>query len=180
MCHENGGTMHSMHGKMRDFSLLALRLAIAFIFIYSGYAKIFTNHTMASGMFGKLIGPESAGSFWAYFVGGAEFFGGLMVLLGVFATYAAAWLSVIMVVAIFTAHWGGPINGYFLVVSLLGGCLALLGNGAGRFRLVKKECCCPECKAMCSDKHGDAKVVGKGEESDECCGGNGGCCGDKK
>lgn len=169
--------MHSVHGKMRDFSLLALRLAIAFIFIYSGYVKIFTNHAMVSGMFGKLIGPESAGSFWAYFVGSAEFFGGLMVLLGVFATYAAVWLSIIMVVAIFTAHLGGPVTGYFLTVSLLGGCLALIGNGAGRFRLVQKECCCPECKTMCSEKHDGSEVSSK--DSEECCGGSG-CCGDKK
>jgi len=176
MCHQNCNTMACAHEKMKDFGLLALRLALAFIFIYSGYMKLGPSNAMASGMFGKLIGPESWGSFWAYFVGGVEFFGGLMLLLGVFASYAAVVLSIVMVVAIFTAHWGGPINGYFLPLAVLGGTLAIMGNGAGCWRLVKTECHCPKCKAMCSSE----KSMGKGEEMDGCCGKGDGCCGDKK
>lgn len=160
MCDQDCSTMSAVHGKMKDYGWLALRIAVAFVFIYSGYMKLGPNHAMTSGMFGKLIGPEMAGSFWAYFVGLAEFGGGLMVLLGIFASYAAAWLAIIMVVAIFVAHWGGPISGYFLTVTLLGSCLALVGNGAGRFRLVKTECHCPKCKMATNDK--------------------GGCCDDKK
>jgi len=173
MCHQDCSTMPVVHGKMRDVGLLALRIAVAFVFIYSGYTKLGPNHEMASGMFGKLIGPESAGSFWAYFVGLAEFGGGLMVLLGVFASYAAVWLAIIMVVAIFTVHLGGPVNGYFLTVSLLGSCLALMGSGAGRFRLVKTECHCPKCKEVCSTDE-----AASGKDADGCCGGGG--CGDKK
>ena len=170
MCHQDCSTMPAVHGKMKDFGLLALRVALAFIFIYSGYGKIFTNHEMISGVFGKLIGPESAGSFWAYFVGLAELGGGLMLLLGIFASYAAAWLSIIMVVAIFTAHWGGPITGYFVSVAVLGGTLALMGTGAGCFRLVKTECHCSKCKMMESEK---------GCCDDKTSGGHG-CCKDKK
>ncbi len=170
MCKQECGTMSEVHGNMGDIGMLVLRIAVAFVFIYSGYGKVFGNHELASGMLGKLIGPESAGSFWAYFVGLVELGGGLMVLLGVFANIAAVFLAITMVVAIFTAHWGGPVNGYFLTVSLLGGCLALVGNGAGAYRLVKSECCCPKCKMMASKKG--------------CCGGKGseghGCCKDKR
>ena len=176
MCHQNCNTMACVHGKMKDFGLLALRLALAFIFIYSGYMKLGPSHDLVSGMFGKLIGPASAGSFWAYFVGGVEFFGGLMLLLGVFASYAAVVLSIVMVVAIFTAHWGGPINGYFMPLAVLGGTLAIMGSGAGCFRLVKTECHCPKCKAMCSSE----KSMSKDEDMDGCCGNGGGCCDDKK
>ncbi len=172
MCHQDCSTMPSVHGKMKDAGLLALRIAIAFIFIYSGYGKLFTNHAMVSGMFAKLIGPESAGSFWAYFVGAAEFFGGLMVLFGAFASYAAVWLSIIMVVAIFIAHWGGPISGYFMPLAVLGGTLALVGNGAGCWRLVKTECHCPKCKMIESPKGGCCSMDKKSE--------SGGCCSDKK
>lgn len=154
MCHENQQIAKS-HNKIADIGLLALRVSLAFVFIYAGYGKLFTNHEMASGMFGKLIGPESAGSFWAYFVGLAEFGGGLMLLLGIFASYAAMWLAVIMIVAIFTAHWGGPINGYFVTVLALGGLLALIGNGAGKYCLVKTECHCPKCNTAEGEKeHG--------------------------
>lgn len=181
MCHQDCSTMSAVHGKMRDMGLLALRIAVAFVFIYSGYTKLGPNHAMASGMFAKLIGPESAGSFWAYFVGLAEFGGGLMVLLGVFVSYAAVWLAIIMLVAIFTVHLGGPVSGYYLTVTLLGSCLALMGSGAGRFRLVKTECHCSKCKTMCSsEKHEGEHGKAENEAMDECCGGNGGCCGDKK
>jgi len=161
MCYKKS-TVHCAHGKMRDFGLLALRVAVGMIFIYAGYGKLGMNHEMASGMFAKMIGPETAGSFWAYFVGSAELLGGLMVLLGVFATYAATWLSIIMVVAILTVHWNGPFSGMYAPLAILGACLALMGNGAGGYRLVESECCCPKCKEM------NAK-----------CKKEGGCCGGK-
>ncbi|MCX6779958.1 MAG: hypothetical protein NT034_02125, partial [Candidatus Magasanikbacteria bacterium] len=61
------------------------------------------------------------------------------------------------------------------------GTLALLGTGAGRFRLVQTECHCAKCKAMCADDKCapkaamspmDVKPMGG------CCGS--GACGDKK
>lgn len=174
-------TMGCVHGKMKDFGLLALRLAIGAIFIYAGYGKLGAGHEMASGMFGKMIGPESAGSFWAYFVGLAEVVGGLMVLFGVFATYASTWLSIIMVVAILVVHWSGPFSSMFGPLAILGGTLALMGSGAGRYRLVQTECHCPKCKAMCADGKCDDKggnCDSSKEEKGGCCGG--GNCGDKK
>lgn len=164
-------SMGCVHGKMKDIGLLALRLAIGAIFIYAGYGKLGANHEMVSGMMGKMIGPESAGSFWAYFVGLAEVAGGLMVLLGVFATYAAAWLSVIMVVAILAVHWSGPFAAMFAPLAILGGTLALMGSGAGAYRLVQCECHCPKCKEA------DAKCDKESEKAG-CCGS--GQCGDKK
>jgi len=169
------------HEKMRDAGLLALRIALGILFVYMGYSKLGPNHAMSSGMFAKFIGPEYAGSFWAYFVGLAEFVGGLMVLLGVFASYAAAWLSIIMVVALLTVHLGGPVSGYFLPLVTLGGTLALMGSGAGCWRLVKTECHCPKCKSMCSMDKCDSKgAMEKSEEMGGCCGKEGGCCEDKK
>jgi putative oxidoreductase len=151
---------------MKDFGLLALRLAIGAIFIYSGYNKLGPGNEMAAIAMGKMIGPESAGAFWAYFVGLAELVGGLMVLLGVFAGYAASWLSVIMVVAILAVHWKGPFTGMFAPLAILGGTLALIGSGAGAYRLVKTECHCPKCKAMCSDGKCE---VNTGDKDCGCC-----------
>ena len=169
--------MPHVHKGMKNFGLLALRLAIGAIFIYAGYGKLFTNHEMVAGMMGKMFGPASAGSFWAYFVGSAEFFGGLMVLLGVFASYAAAWLSIVMIVAILTVHWSGPFTGMYAPLAILGGTLSLMGSGAGRYRLVKAECGCPKCKAIMA-------AGGKEESKGNCCGSEmkaeGGCCGGKK
>lgn len=179
MCNKTS-TISCVHGKMKDFGLLALRLALGAIFIYAGYGKLGANHAMVSGMMGKMIGPESAGSFWAYFVGGAELLGGVMLVLGVFACYAAMWLSVTMIVAILVVHISGPFSSMYAPLAILGGTLALIGSGAGRFRLVQTECHCPKCKAMCEEKCApkagmspmDVKPMGG------CCGGA--ACGDKK
>lgn len=177
MC--KSSTVSCVHGKMKDVGLLALRLALGAIFIYAGWGKLGANHAMVSGMMGKMIGPESWGSFWAYFVGSAEVLGGAMLILGVFACYAAAWLSVIIVVAILVVHWSGPFSSLVGPLAILGGTLALLGTGAGRFRLVKTECHCPKCKAMCADDKCEPKSeMGKAPEMGGCCGS--GNCGDKK
>lgn len=146
MCDKMCSSMPRNHKAMKNFGILALRISIGVIFIYMGYGKIFTNHEGTVGMMAKAIGPAAAGSFWAYFVGTLELVGGLMVLLGVYATYAAVWLSIIMITAMLTVHAGGKFAGYFLPLAVLGGTLALMGMGAGKYRLVKTECHCPKCK----------------------------------
>ena len=169
MCKSMCASMGHSHPTMKALGMLALRLAIGVIFMYMGYSKLGPNHAMASGMFAG-IGFPGGGSLGAYFVGTFEFVGGLMVLLGVFANFATAWLSIIMLVAMATVHKGGPFVGYFLPLAVLGGCLAIMGAGAGRYRLVKMECRCPRCKAAMS---GNMK-------EDGCCGGKcGGACADK-
>ncbi len=151
--------------KMDAWGLLALRVAVGVIFIYSGYGKLFGHPAMTVGMFDQLGFPMPM--FWAYFVGLAELVGGLMVLLGVYARIAAIWLAITMVVAIVAVHAKGPFQGWFVPLSLLGSLLALMGVGAGDFRLVKAECCCPKCRMAA--KEGGACMPG--EMKGGCCGG---------
>ncbi len=131
------------HSKMKAVGLLGLRLAVGIIFLYMGYSKLGPNHAGTAGMFSGMGLP---GNGTAYLIGLLEFVGGLMVIFGVYAKYAATWLAAIMVVAILTVHRGGPFMGYFLPLSVLGGCLALMGSGAGRYRLVKTQCHCKLCQ----------------------------------
>jgi hypothetical protein len=42
----------------------------------------------------------------------------------IFSRVAASWLAIVMVVAMATAHRGGPFTGYFLPLVILGSCLA--------------------------------------------------------
>lgn len=166
------------HPSRKAWGLLGLRIAVGVIFIYMGYGKLGAGHTMASGMFAS-IGLPGSGSFWAYVIGLFEFVGGLMVLLGIFASTAAMWLSVILIVAMLTIHRGGPFPGYFLPLAVLGGCLALIGSGAGALRLVKMECPCPKCKDACQTGGGAGALAAGGTGG--CCGGScGGNCENKK
>lgn len=159
---------------MKSWGLLALRIAVGIIFMYMGYSKLVTNHTQATAMMAGIFGGSGSGL--AYFVGLLELVGGAMVLLGIFATYAAVWLAIIMVVAILAIHMGGPASGYFLALSMLGSCLAIIGCGAGKFRLVKMQCHCKDCSMGCGMNGGSCGTGGTGGA---CCGGSG-ACGDKQ
>lgn len=169
MCKGNTGCgMGCNHKMYKGLGLLGLRIALAIVFIFSGWSKLGPYHEMASaGM--ATIGLPGGGSFWAYFVGILEVLGGLMVLLGIYAVYAAGWLSFIMVVALLTAHRAGPLMSAFPAILALGGSLAILGGGAGKFRLIKCECYYKTCK---ND--------GAGDTNNGSCGGQNGCaCGKK-
>lgn len=150
---------------MRSAGLLALRVAIGIIFIYMGYGKLGPNHeATAAMMVGLGFGSGSAAA--AYLLGLLEFVGGFMVLLGAYVGIAGVWLSIIMVVAILTVHRGGPVFGYFLPLSILGGLLALIGSGAGQHRLVKTECRCKICQGgKAGGACGDCCAGGKPEET---------------
>jgi putative oxidoreductase len=71
-------------------------------------------------------------------VGLVEFLGGLALLLGLLARYAAALLSIVMLVAMLRVHLP---KGFFLpdgieyTLALLGANISLLLSGAGEFAL---------------------------------------------
>lgn len=166
MC--KGGLQGHYHKHMKSLGLLCLRVAIGVIFMYMGYNKLGPNHAMTAGMMAGL-GFPGGGEFWAYLVGTLEFVGGAMVLLGVYAPVAAGWLSIIMVVALLTVHLDGPFVGSFLPLAVLGGCLAIIGTGAGRYRLMHMQCPCKDCK-----------MGGMGGGCGGSCGGSCGGCGSDK
>lgn len=119
---------------------LALRVPAGIIFIAHGAQKLFgwfggygiegTGQWMAS------IGLEP-GWLMAAMAGGAEFFGGLAILLGLLTRPAALVLAVTMVVAIVTVHLGNGLfmanNGYEFGLALLAMSVSLVLSGSGRF-----------------------------------------------
>lgn len=72
----------------------------------------------------------------ALLAGGAEFFGGLALILGVLVRPAAVVLALTMVVAILTVHIGNGLfmsnNGYEFGLALLAASVSLAATGAGR------------------------------------------------
>lgn len=176
MC--QGACKHGgFHKSLKSYGLLALRLVMGAVFLYTGYMKVGPNHTGAAMMMEKMVGLPG-GDFWAYFVGILELLGAAMLILGVFVRYAAVVLGIIMIVAIFTVHRGAPFmgnGGYALPLVLLGNCFALMGTGAGKMRAWKLECHCKECKM------GGGCCGGmQGAEGKACNCGGGGQCGCKK
>jgi putative oxidoreductase len=81
---------------------LIMRLIVGYVFMLSGWAKlndlpqIIQNFTEWGIPFPKILTP---------FVSGVEFFGSIMLLLGLFTRIPAAMLAVVMLVAIKSAKW---------------------------------------------------------------------------
>jgi putative oxidoreductase len=121
---------------------LALRIPVGIIFVAHGAQKLF-------GWFGG-YGLEGTAKFMAstglnpgylmaLLAGGAEFFGGLALLLGLLVRPAAAVLAFTMVVAIFGVHFSKGLfmsnGGYEYGLALLAASVSLLISGAGRVSL---------------------------------------------
>ena len=121
------------------WSPLALRIPVGIVFAAHGAQKLFgwfggyglegTGQFMAS----LGLGP---GALMALLAGGAEFFGGLALLLGLFVRPAAAALAFTMLVAILAVHVDKGLfmatTGYEFALVLLAASVSLLISGAGR------------------------------------------------
>jgi len=122
-----------------DWGALLLRLAIGSIFICHGYQKWFEwGMDAVTDTFGKMGVPFPSIS--AYAAATTEFLGGILLLVGFNTRMAAALLSIVMAVAIITAHapsFDKPYLGFIgqggfeFPLALLAGCLALALNGGG-------------------------------------------------
>lgn len=81
---------------------LIARLIVGYVFMLTGWAKLnnlpamIQNFTEWGIPFPKILTP---------FVSGVEFFGGIMLILGLFTRIPAAMLAVVMVVAVKSAKW---------------------------------------------------------------------------
>lgn len=97
---------------------------------FRGYGLEGTGQWLAS------IGLEP-GYLMALLAGGAEFFGGLALVLGLLTRPAALVAAFTMLVAIFSVHIGNGLfmsnNGYEYALTLLVVTVALAMQGAGRF-----------------------------------------------
>lgn len=144
--------------QMRSAGLLALRLAVAVVFIYHGWGKLADIETTA-GFFTMVGFPAPV--LLAWLVGLVEFFGGIAILLGVYFNIATPALAIVMLTALLAAHTKMPYTAAELPIVLLGSLIALYGTGAGRYAVLNGSIGRP-----CAGKNGEKK--GK---DDGCCGG---------
>lgn len=119
--------------------ITVLRIFIGIIFMAHGSQKLFGLFG-GGGLAGTAQYMESLGltppTLMAALSGGAEFFGGLALVIGLLARPAALALVGLLLVAIFSVHIGNGLfmanNGYEFALALLGGAIAVLVEGAGR------------------------------------------------
>ncbi|HWG58806.1 MAG TPA: DoxX family protein [Candidatus Acidoferrales bacterium] len=86
--------------RLKPLSLLLLRLALGVIFIHHGYPKLFGNVHHEAQQFAAMGFP----GFFAPFAGVIEFFGGLLLIAGLFTRIAGILLAGEMFVALWRVH----------------------------------------------------------------------------
>ncbi|MDY7116833.1 DoxX family protein [Halomonas sp. SSL-5] len=124
------------------YGALALRVPVGLILAAHGAQKLF-GWFGGYGLEGTAQWLESIGLapglLMALLAGGAEFFGGLALMLGLLTRPAALVAAVTMLVAIVSVHIGNGLflanNGYEFGLALLAATVALAIQGAGRFSL---------------------------------------------
>ncbi len=127
-----------LYQKVEGYAYPLIRIITGLILIPHGAQKLFEmfggNRAATAGFFSKL-GIEPALPL-VYLVGTVEFFGGILIMIGLWTRPAAALVFVVMMVAVFKVHLG---NGFFWTKGgyeypLLWGIVALglVFGGSGR------------------------------------------------
>ncbi|PWV83232.1 MULTISPECIES: DoxX family protein [Halomonas] len=124
------------------YGALALRIPVGLILAAHGAQKLF-GWFGGHGLAGTAQWMESIGLapglLMALLAGGAEFFGGLALMLGLLTRPAALVSAFTMLVAIFSVHISHGLfianGGYEFALALLAATVALTLQGAGRFSL---------------------------------------------
>ena len=121
---------------------LAVRIPVGIIFVAHGAQKLFGwfggYGLEGTGQWMDSIGLHP-GTLLALLAGGAEFLGGLALLLGLLVRPASAVLGFTMLVAIFSVHISKGLfmsnGGYEYALALLAVMVSLFISGAGRLSL---------------------------------------------
>lgn len=123
----------------QDFLLLVARVLVGWIYLQSGWSKLWNVSGFATGLTRRGV-PEIL----AYLAPFVEFIGGLALALGVGARYAALLLIAFTIAATWTSHlyWTFPpeqqrtqSTQFWKNVTMMGGLLALFVAGPGRFSI---------------------------------------------
>ena len=93
--------------RLQPLGLLALRLVLGVIMVAHGYPKVFGGlHKHV-----ELVTSLGLPGWWAYLSAGAEFFGGLLVIAGLFTRFFSLAIFIDMFVAIWKVHWKHGLQG---------------------------------------------------------------------
>lgn len=138
----NSRLIHRLVSTDAGLAPLAVRIPVGIIFLAHGAQKLFGwfgGYGLAgTGQWMDSIGLHP-GTLLALLAGGAEFFGGLALLLGLLVRPASAVLAFTMLVAIFSVHLGKGLfltnGGFEYALALLAVVVALFISGAGRLSL---------------------------------------------
>lgn len=86
--------------KLKPAAQFVLRVSLAIIFIYHGYPKLFAHRIQSYAEFSKMGFPW----YFALAIGILEFFGGCLLLVGVYTRFVALLFTAEMIIALWRVH----------------------------------------------------------------------------
>lgn len=116
--------------RLQPLALLVLRLVLGIIMIAHGFGKVFGGLSHHVHMVSNLGLP----GWLAYFSAAAEFFGGILIIVGLLTRFAALAIMIDMIVAIWKVHWKNGLmrdHGYEFPLSVAAIAFALIFFGSG-------------------------------------------------
>ena len=120
--------------RLQPLALLILRLVIGTIMIAHGYSKVFGGFSHVHDMVQHIGFP----GWTAYLLAGTEFFGGILIIVGLLTRFVAVAMLIDMSVAIWKIHWPkglkGP-GGYEFPLAVAAIAFSLIFLGAGPIAL---------------------------------------------
>lgn len=119
---------------LSELAPLILRLVLGAVFIAHGYPKLFKDFYGTAAFF-ESVGLKPA-KFWVLVVGSVEFFGGILLILGLFTQAVALLIVINMLGAIWKVKFKqGFVNGYEFDLALLAMAATLFFLGAGAYSI---------------------------------------------
>lgn len=115
-----------------DLATLTLRLVFGGMFIFHGWPKLADYNGMVA-MFGDPVGIGTELS--VILVIFAEFFCGILILLGLFTRFAVVFTFITMLVAYFVAHTNDAFTAKMLPFVYIWLCIVIFILGSGRYSL---------------------------------------------
>lgn len=127
---KGNGSMHRLD-RLKPLAQLLLRLTLAVIFIYHGYPKLFSERAHWIAAFPSMGFPW----YFAYIAGALEFFGGCLLVVGLFTRPVALLLSAELFIAVWRVHLAKGVLavGYYqfpLILAVAAFALMVMGGGA--------------------------------------------------
>ena len=126
-----------LYAAISPYSYTLIRVALGLILIPHGFNKLFLNDAVPTARNFVNFGWSNP-LVWAYFIGSIEFFGGLLIALGLFTRIAAAAVVIQMTVISFVILWPNWFWGqrgmeFALLKDIVA--LAIYFRGGGRYSL---------------------------------------------
>ena len=117
--------------KLKPLALLLLRVGLGIILVFHGYPKLFTHTHEAMQGFDHMGFP----TYFVYIAGVIEFFGGCLLILGLFTRIAGFLVAGEMAVALVKVHGllsnPAKVDHYQFPLAIAVGALTLAALGAG-------------------------------------------------